>query len=798
MSDTDPSNASDSEDEEGEESDKSAAPVNSGPRPYPGVPEIPAAIAHEPALRVRTATMRQARRSYRVMELLQTPSKALQSFIKNRLEFIVTKVFTIFEPTNNGNFFHFARVIEHLVEHYPVQVIDIIIQNNLLPLLMDHLHHQAVIDSLYTLVVVRPNVADMRTMISRSRSSLFRYLTDFEFLPKLFKAIVDPTPRGSITATGAAELAVRVMEELPSEDASDVVFRQIAGRIPLLQQLVTTTLDLDVMLSPHQQSAAARVLLGLLVHSAQKPYAPSPYATFGISPVPNHLAILHPRIHNVLRKHTAEFCYALLINPHDISGPGGTVGRSVWKGKTDYSVLTGGASAPRTLSAAAAAAAEEFANQPRVPVDASGLKYKTPGFSVSQPFTSFRLTLMEILAEMVVESGAEVLDDFVPEIWRVFAAWFLEYRYNSLYQTLFFRIFEVAVSTNNEGSLKLLLSKYKLLTRMIDVYGKKEASGELRGFILLMANHIRLKADLLSDSGVEAWLGPYLRSHDAWRKFLPKLKADTIAQTSSQFNVDRSKPPHFAPRPPRSRSPAPDSWSPTDSKDDSIELGSVYSRVLGYTPAPGSAAAEAAAKKLPAAPGSGRAPGMAGASSSPIFSGATGADIVQMMLSGDDDDDDSDDSGNSASNNGSNGKTNGAEANGGAKKKRKRKKKKKGKGGAGGGAQANGEATSSSDEPSEEVGSGSSPWTMDAEEDDDQENDLEGAMNALSPMYMGISRYLSTTSSDEGSEASLGGSQAPGKTSPARRDSGGDGAPPQLDMTRRFSPAVQSDASVEQ
>jgi hypothetical protein len=44
---------------------------------------------------------------------------------------------------------------------------------------------------------------------------------------------------------------------------------------------------------------------------------------------------------------------------------------------------------------------------------------------------------------------------------------------------------------------------------------------DARGFILLIANTLRLGADLQPPSG---WLRHYLLSHDPWKQFLPILK----------------------------------------------------------------------------------------------------------------------------------------------------------------------------------------------------------------------------------------------------------------------------------
>lgn len=98
------------------------------------------------------------------------------------------------------------------------------------------------------------------------------------------------------------------------------------------------------------------------------------------------------------------------------------------------------------------------------------------------------------------------------------------------------------LNINYEPSLTVLLRKQKLVTRMIDVYeNKSELTGnvpasegatavvtweysqafkDIRGFILLMLNHLRL----MSDADNSGLVHRIMSSHPRFQEFLPTLR----------------------------------------------------------------------------------------------------------------------------------------------------------------------------------------------------------------------------------------------------------------------------------
>ena len=55
-----------------------------------------------------------------------------------------------------------------------------------------------------------------------------------------------------------------------------------------------------------------------------------------------------------------------------------------------------------------------------------------------------------------------------------------------------------------------------------------------RGFIIKVLNELRLQSDLLPPS---EWLANFMKSHDMYTKFLPKLRDITIQQQTKPFPV---------------------------------------------------------------------------------------------------------------------------------------------------------------------------------------------------------------------------------------------------------------------
>ena len=75
-----------------------------------------------------------------------------------------------------------------------------------------------------------------------------------------------------------------------------------------------------------------------------------------------------------------------------------------------------------------------------------------------------------------------MLNAVPPQTWRVLAHWFFEHRYCSIFHHLFYDIFHTCVFMNHVPSLKLLLSRYKFMTAMLEHYDDDDA--DTKGYII--------------------------------------------------------------------------------------------------------------------------------------------------------------------------------------------------------------------------------------------------------------------------------------------------------------------------
>jgi len=105
--------------------------------------------------------------------------------------------------------------------------------------------------------------------------------------------------------------------------------------------------------------------------------------------------------------------------------------------------------------------------------------------------------------------------------------WLLQYPFASLYHNEFMEIFSCALKFRDSDHeiVKIFLQKNKLISVLIEYYLDDSKKGDVKGHILRMMNMIRLMASSLSPS--HHFLPQFLKSHEAWRAFQPRLLEDT-------------------------------------------------------------------------------------------------------------------------------------------------------------------------------------------------------------------------------------------------------------------------------
>jgi len=187
--------------------------------------------------------------------------------------------------------------------------------------------------------------------------------------------------------------------------------------------------------------------------------------------------------------------------------------------------------------------------------------YELQTYTIKRPCGFYRLALTDILSDLAV-CAPEILDQFPPAIWRVLSLWFLEYRFNNLYHFHFWKVYQLIIRDSHLESLKLLFTKNKFLTKMIEHYRSSEPSGS-RGFIIVMCNTLRFAADLQLPT---EYLRHYLSSLEIWKSFLPQLRADTLVQQKKYDDLIYMT----------------ENGDDEVEEDEGIDLGSAYARSLGF------------------------------------------------------------------------------------------------------------------------------------------------------------------------------------------------------------------------
>lgn len=184
-----------------------------------------------------------------------------------------------------------------------------------------------------------------------------------------------------------------------------------------------------------------------------------------------------------------------------------------------------------------------------------------PGRCRIVPFTSWRLQIVNLLAELMSYNGDETCekngaskgttgkesprcaalsalmklpmppklqgekadnaddDTLVLNPWPTLCDWVFQYPENNLYHVQFLRMFQVICLEQHEATLRLVLQKAKFVSRAVRTC---KTGGPLRGVLLTCLNCLRLRSQSLPP---RAFLRQFLESHDAWKDFQGDLEA---------------------------------------------------------------------------------------------------------------------------------------------------------------------------------------------------------------------------------------------------------------------------------
>jgi hypothetical protein len=189
-----------------------------------------------------------------------------------------------------------------------------------------------------------------------------------------------------------------------------------------------------------------------------------------------------------------------------------------------------------------------------------------PGRCRIVPFTSWRLQIVQLLAELVSYDADEARNNngantepigtesprraalsalmklYMPSElhgekslkgngdssavnpWPTLCDWVFQYPENNLYHVQFLRMFQAICLEHHEATLRVVLQKSKFVARAVrtckTAVGK--SGGPLLGVLLICLNCLRLRSQSLPP---RAFLRQFLESHDAWKDFQCDLEA---------------------------------------------------------------------------------------------------------------------------------------------------------------------------------------------------------------------------------------------------------------------------------
>jgi len=476
------------------------------------------------------------KRSYNVMEALSGNSKSLGRLLQSKFKILVTKLFDIFEYNSNGNFHHFRKLFESLLRFKPIEVLDLILlpREESPPMvlsLLQFLDESPVSAALGTILFF-----PMRLTVTESERK--RKLAHFLSTQQFIKKIVLRMGYSDNAALAASDFLFRIIDECTRVESSEVITSCMDNNEDCMVDWVFQVLFTKSPNNGNAQKASCfKVLLALLTKSAPKefeiPVTTGNFYTNATQKTPNGLADIHDTVRYKIVEQFTKICDLL----HD------------------------DAYAPKRNS--------------------SGVKFGK--YEIKHGFPSMRIGALEVIYEAIRELDdiTEPLHCLTPSLWKVMIDWFFEFQYNNVYHAIFYKLVVTVIKSNDTQSLKNLLTKPKLLGRMISHYLANPNSG-CHGYIMLICNVLRLTADSQRPTD---YIPSMLVSHHGWNEFLPKLRADTMVQVEITVEDDPAfqRPlPHVGPLTITQENDDMISFLARILKPGDIDLGSQFAYSLGF------------------------------------------------------------------------------------------------------------------------------------------------------------------------------------------------------------------------
>lgn len=491
--------------------------------------------------------------SYRATMMLTNDdtADALLTFLGEKSKLLTRCLFQVFQNDSRGSLRHACRVIDHLLRFYLDDVYDVLGKNaktvkRYMGALLPYLGHAPVAELFLTLVCKPHSAAIMQLYASTppKKWAFFRALAEWKMLLVLATHVCS-NEYGETHTIGAADVFVELLDRLAADENGQLLLQPAAYCPEVLEGLIRTAVEpednnsIGVQRTVGQRTAAMKCVIRLLQKSTlEKVQGPplSPYQSFGatiVNLVPNQLSPLREKIYKLVEQHLGELLKFLIqkyVSQQNIEMPDEDSGKPL----------------PETA-------------------------VRHTAYVVKVPFTELRLTLVETLVEIIAHNPSLMSKHFDANVWRVLVTWFFEYSHNNLYHAAFYHLVFIALRTDNQQTLEVLVKKLKVVTSMVEHYRGDGDTTSNKGYILKICNAIRLQA---ASQSPDAFLRNFLQSHTTWRGFEQELREQTsvLCVNGLGFTVPQvARPGHQE-----------DAWQLLDEEDVGIDHGSEFARSLGF------------------------------------------------------------------------------------------------------------------------------------------------------------------------------------------------------------------------
>eukprot|EP01116_Phalansterium_solitarium_P003915 TRINITY_DN14761_c0_g1_i1.p1 TRINITY_DN14761_c0_g1~~TRINITY_DN14761_c0_g1_i1.p1 ORF type:complete len:637 (-),score=214.27 TRINITY_DN14761_c0_g1_i1:86-1996(-) len=227
-------------------------------------------------------------RSFKVMELFIRPQNGFYAMIGNNLSTVLHELFKIAQSNSIGSFAHFNKIMDQLLSRAPTDVTQVLVGENLVWHLLDHVYERSVADTLF---------ACMCPSFSTPHAALHFYksLVRHKVVERLGERIHG---NGQQHALAAADFLIRVIDRLCNFDPAAVFFQHLAES-QLIHDLFATALTDNVDVVPPQQLKACAAVLKELILNSAEPARPN---------TTHHLKQVSAALVTQGRKHIADLC----------------------------------------------------------------------------------------------------------------------------------------------------------------------------------------------------------------------------------------------------------------------------------------------------------------------------------------------------------------------------------------------------------------------------------------------------------------------------------------------------------